>query len=524
MMMMMTTLQPLPARKLGLFAIGAAAALTIAGPAHAGCKKAAPTRVCQVLDSAPRANPSDAAVVQTIRVFDRLDKPFAALSGRDTGLVVLAESARIGSGPNAKPIPPAAYICPGAPPVVYVPWTLVSLVFEKKKYPEDFMAFVIGHELGHRANDFDLEGCQLAAFQRPGKGVHEEELADKRSAFFTAVAGYSTRAVANQELVGKFLEQEYNIRKFTVEKRKQALLTALKHMDALENLYQVSLAVAFSGDTAAANRLLSWADELVRGRGVPLPELVMVRALALMMHAAPSAPWLAKAKLPVDASHLRCAPIFPSHSALAPKAEAGAEVRAAADVRKAALKALKRAEKLIDEAADLGAPPLTVASARSCLAFYMGDPTTANEHHSNALKLAKKAPKPVIAALKSNGALHGFLADVMKRKAPGGGKSKELARWGKALAKKRKAWGVNPTLAAFVAGLGKLPTVQPPTAPVAPKCRKKPKLVAFQGPAAKGVKGLGQCPAGWTLAQGVVLPLFTPPPGPAQDDARSWRT
>ncbi len=483
-----------------------AAIVAMPSAASARCKNAAPTAVCRTLESAPRADPKHKHTQAVIEVYKRLNDPFAALSGRDTGLVVLAESARMGQGKAARPIPPAAYICPGAPPAIYVPWTLVELVLDKRKYPIDFLAFVIGHELGHRANDFDLDGCQLAAFQRPGKGVHEEELADKRSAFFTAVAGYSTRAVAHKQIVSDFLAREYNVRKFTRDKRHKALMSSLQHMDALENLYQVALISAFSGDLAAADRLLAWSDELVRHRGVPLPELVLVRAMVLMLRAAPNAPWLGKAKLPSDASHLRCAPIFPAHSAMHEEPEAGAGVRAAISDRDAALKALKKAARLLDRADDLGAPKLAVVAARGCLAFYLGKPSAARQHNAEARKLAAKrgakAQTDVYATLASNDALFAFQADVLKRRAPAA-KGKKRKKWARALAKRKRTFKANRVVVELVKAFVALPKRVPAKEPARPKCRKKTPLVRIKNVALTAKPDLGACPVGWTLAHTV---------------------
>lgn len=478
-----------------------------AATAVAKCTNNTPTQVCRILDAAPRAPAADARVAEVIAVWQRIEPPFAALSGRESGLVVLAESARIGTGAAAKPIPPAAYICPGGPPVVYVPWTLVDLVLVKKKYPIDFLAFVLGHELGHRANDFDPDGCQLAAFARPGKGVHEEELADKRSAFFIAIGGFSTRSVANKDMVGAFLEQEYNIRKFTVDKRKKALLSALANMDALEDLYQASLVLAFSGDVTSASRLLAWADELIRDRGVPVPELLVVRALVLMLQAAPHAPWLGKARLPIDASHLRCAPLFPGNTALYEEPDAGAEVRAAGAEQQAAARALKTARKLLDEAADMGAAPLSIASGRACLAFYDGDADAAVKFNATARALAAKtSPKPVLAALLSNDALFAFLAEATTRPAPADRAPATLKAWAKKFASKTSAMKSHAGAMALVAAIARLPArpaAAPP--PSKPKCAKgtRPAGKLKLPTAAAASDALGACPAGYKLAHTV---------------------
>ncbi|MCB9738329.1 MAG: hypothetical protein H6747_03610 [Deltaproteobacteria bacterium] len=471
------------------------------------CGGEAPTKICVAFERSPRLPTDDPKTKAVVALWKRIEAPFAALTGRETGLVVLGPEGRYGEGKDAQPFPPAAYICPGAPPVVYVPYTLVDLVLVQKKYPVDFMAFVIGHELGHRANDFSLDGCQLAAFQRPGKGRYEEELADKRSAFFTAIGGYSTRKLAQEDLVSHFLQAEFGLRKYHTEGRKKSVMEALTHFDALESLYQTSVALALSGETQAAARLLSWAEELIRGKGVPLPELLVARALVLMMNAAPNAPWLEKAKLPLDATHLRCAPIYASHTALWDQPDAGAAVRGASDEREAARRALTTARKLLDEAAEMGASPLTIAAGRTCVAFYLGEANVAVAQQKETLKLVPKgAPPTVVGAVASNGALVDFLAAVESKPTPALTDAKALGKWGKQIGKLAKKVQPNVALADLVKRLKALPKRDENPAQMRPKrgCKhkstadvKKLELPAAQAPEARK---LGACPKGWKLA------------------------
>ena len=481
-----------------------ATAVEAARPAAgSGYQEPAPP-MCRFAEKGPRLESADPRTRAIVEVWQRVERPFAALTGRQTALTVLGDAARHGEGEDARPFSPTAFICPGAPPVVYVPYSLVKLVFDDKRYPVAFLAFVIGHELGHRANDFDQGGCGLAAFQRPGQGKNEEELADKRAAFFTAIGGYSTRTLAREDTVGAFLAQEFQVRRFDLQKRKGLMLEALSHFEPLESVYQTSMVLALSGETAAAARLLGWAEELIRSRGVPLPEMLVARALVLMMEAAPQAPWLANAKLPVNASHLRCAPIFAAHTALWEEPEPGAVTRGAGDEQEAARRNLVLARKLLQEAEEMGAGRLTTQAGLACAAFYLGEADVARRHGQEAEKLApKSAPPAVRLALQANLALVAFLEALDKEPTPPQTDDKALGAWGRKIAARKKSLGAHAQLGAVVDALGKLPKRVPVDAQAgAPRCvsRTPPSPAPVQLPEAPPPeRKLGACPAGWRL-------------------------
>lgn len=453
-----------------------------------------PPGVCGVLEKAPRA---DAAKVgSAIAVWKRLEGPFAALSGRESALAVLAPEARTSDGPDGTPIPPAAYICPGAPPTVYVPATLLALVDGKdpKKFPEDFLAFVLGHELGHRMNDLTPDGCQLAAFQRPGKGAWEEELADARSAFFITQAGFSASKVARDDMVSRFLEAEYEMRKEDTKTRKDALLGALQKFDSYEALYQAALTVALTGEMEAADRLLTWADELVQSHGVPLPEIRVMRAIARINRAAEMAPWNAELTLPVGIDQLRCAAVHPGHSGL--YEEPDKRVRGP-DIERGR-KLLKEALALLVEAEARGATPLTIASARACANLYLADATAANEAQARAESLSS-ANATVKQALADNRALVTFLEFARKKQAPTVDEADALATWTDELEATLGPAAKTHSGLAFVLANLRNPRAKPDATNMAgcasAKKDKKPTFAAVPPPGAHGA-----CPAGYKLA------------------------
>lgn len=473
-----------------------------AAPAALTCKTvraAAAPGYCGVLERAPRAEGE--AVRKTVEIWKRLERPFHALTGRETALVVLSAEARIGEGEAAKPIPPAAYICPGAPPTVYVPGSLLALVddHDPSKYPQDFLAFVMGHELGHRMNDLTPDGCQLAAFQRPGKGVHEEELADARSAFFITSAGFSASKVAREDMVSQFLEAEYALRREDSRGRRDALLGALQRFDSYEALYQAGLAVALTGQMEAADRLLSWADELVQSHGVPLPELRVVRAITRINRAASMAPWLAELGLPVAIDQLRCTPLHPGHSGL--WEEPAQRVRSPDIERGRVL--LKEALALLAEAEARGATPFTVAAARACASLYLADAAAAEEEQARAEHLLPAGAHPAVRqVLADNRALVTFLRFAKQKPAPPVDRSAALQAWADELAAAVGGGSAPAALVALVASL------RDPDAPAATRSADTPACAGAAAthasttlaPLPAPASAHGACPVGYRLA------------------------
>lgn len=459
-------------------------------------KRAPAAAICAAFESADKLAPNDPIAQKVTQVWRRVEGPVAALTGRATALSILASTSRH----DGRPFAPAAYICPGAPPTVYVPWTLIEKIYgSSPTYNEDFLGFVLGHELGHRVNDFSSDGCQLGAFERPGRGVAEEQLADFRGAFFAAVGGYSTRSIAKKQVVSAFLESEFKVRERVRDERQKALMKALERFDAYEGLYDAGLALAFGGEPIAAARLLDWADELIEGDGVPLPEIKVVRALARMMEAAPDAPWLeAFDGTGHDLSDLRCRAVFASHTPLAE--ELGTTRVRSTDERARAKKNLELANRLFARAAELGADPLVTSSGRACVAFYLGDHAEAERWHTRVeRRLNKGTPSSVRVAMAANAALFAMLGHVTKDPVPPP-QDPGAKAWAQRLASKVLVFATNPELGQAVTRLSAYPApARAPRVSKALSCKgNRPSERMSEPPAASGA--IGQCPAGWTLA------------------------
>ncbi len=459
-------------------------------------KRAPADAICAAFEAAPKLAAEDPMAKKVLGVWRRVAPPVAALTGRETAITVLASTAQ-----NAgKPFAPAAYICPGAPPTVYVPYTLVEKIYGPgATYTEDFLGFILGHELGHRVNDFSADGCQLGAFERPGRGSDEEQLADFRGAFFAAIGGYSTRGLAKQNTVSAFLEAEFKTREKVRKGREKALMSALERFDAYEGLYSAGVTLAFSGEPQSAVRLLEWADELIEGDGVPLPEVKVMRALALMLEAAPNAPWLESLDgTGHDLAGLRCRAIFASHTPLAEEAVAS-RVRST-DERARAKRAFAQAKKLFDRAAELGADALVTDSGRACASFYMGETAEVTRWHGRAKRrIGSNSPQAVKNAVLANEALFAFLGFVAGDVPPPPSDKAAAGEWAKRLVGKKASFTPHAELGLAVDRLASYPApARMPMISRALTCKggKKaaaslPEVVAFKGP-------VGQCPAGYT--------------------------
>ncbi|MEY3014372.1 MAG: hypothetical protein RIT45_3107 [Pseudomonadota bacterium] len=175
--------------------------------------------------------------------------------------------------------------------------------------------------------------------------------------------------------------------------------------------------------------------------------------------------------------------------------------------RDAARRALMTARKLLDEASEMGASPLTVAAGRTCVAFYLGEGPSAASHHKDTLcLLPKSAPPSVVSALASNGALVAFLAALEKSPAPALTDDEALGKWGKKFARGKKAFAANAPLADVVARVGALPKrdAGKPLVKARPQCKDKAaapaKPLALPAAVAPEGRKLGACPAGWKLA------------------------
>ncbi|MCC6622761.1 MAG: hypothetical protein IT385_15980 [Deltaproteobacteria bacterium] len=485
--------------------LGLATTTTIAAPG------ARAQVACADLAAAPLAAPADPSAARAFEVWDRLASVAGSLTGLTAELRVLAPGARKRDG---QPFPPNAVTCPERGQVViYLTDTLLELVLGRERYPVDFLAFVLGHELGHRINDLDPAGKPLvpprgpvaAAFTGGGLPADREILADLRGAYFAATAGYSVRRLTCDDCLNHYLKAEARLAPETRLARKAALAGVLRDFEAWETVYQAAAALAFWGHGDEARRLLAWADAETRRLAVPIPELDVLHALVLTMKAAEHAPWLAETRVPAAAlAHLRCTPIYPAHSALSERLDAGAPeggTRGAAETE-AARRDLLQARRLLKDAETMGAGGLVVATAQACVSLYLGQTKEAARELARARKLAGKTPPPaLVEALAHDEALLALVGLVIGAPiAPG-----DQAGWRtftRSMTAAKGALDASPAIAALVKALDKAgPGVVPP-AP-GPSARASCPAPDDRGRAAPRLPDLprapagGGCPCGW---------------------------
>ncbi|MBA2662796.1 MAG: hypothetical protein H0U74_10905 [Bradymonadaceae bacterium] len=376
-------------------------------------------KICQRADAAATryaVNPEDADVARFLEIWEQVFRPYYALTGLNAELRLV---------PAGVLEPTPAVICPGPRPVVYFSHGLVQRTLIDKAYPESFLAFVIGHELGHRINDFECNKYSAASMS--GNKAVIEALADGRGAFFATIAGFSTRELATAEIVDEFLEMEAGVSAAVRGERHKELMSALGSYHLYEALYQLNLTLSLSASEqlAAATRLVDWVDDLLKVASVPIPEFRLLAAVTLMQAAITDAPWQdGPSSLNESARELRCIPVLATHSALQidvaatdtslskPRSKGIAE-------RRVAVQNLQRARQWLDEAEhQYGASTFIANNLRSCISFYMNEPRRGLSEHQQAMLAIEAVGAPgsaaVLDTLESNKALFEFAAFIVE--------------------------------------------------------------------------------------------------------------
>ncbi|MCC6625725.1 MAG: hypothetical protein IT385_31105 [Deltaproteobacteria bacterium] len=464
--------------------------------------------LCAEARGQPTADPEHPLAQTAFGVWERVYGAFNALTGRRTDIVVLGKEARLKDG---QPFPPNAFICPvdagRTTPTMTVTWPMLELVQSRKLYDVDFLALVLGHELGHRANDFDWVGKITT---RPG-ATKVEDKADIRGAFFAAAAGYSTRRLACDDALDLFLNIEANVPEATRKGRKAALMDVLRTFDVYESLYDAAAALVF-WDAAKGRHLLRWVDEHMALKMEPVPEFKVLAALGILMDAADKSCWTIKTRLPdmLEASptHLRCAAVYPTHTAFWDDVPGGGadDTRMCGtgidlDVEGGPDRA-RTAVGLLEDALALGADELVVRSGLACAYAYRAKPKEAQRELGKALALVgPHTPANVKAALESNRAFIGWLGWMIDNPPPSAADARPA--WGKKLQTAAPGFAAHRELSAWIARLKGFPAVLPAARPAAIQCAREPaKADPSSGmtmlPAFPRDARSGGCPCGWS--------------------------
>ncbi|MGM0556028.1 MAG: hypothetical protein ACQEVA_06600 [Myxococcota bacterium] len=461
-------------------------------------------------------DPNDPVMAEFRGIWRRVYEPYYALTGRDAELRVAPASA-LGATP--------AVICPGPVPTVFFSKKVIEDTLVEEKYPRSFLAFIAGHELGHRLNDLTCGGdkTEEASFIARYNSLQLEVLADVRAAFFVNAAGFSTRELADDKVVERFLQHEAGATEKHVGERREALKEVLATFPEYEALYQNSLTLSLS-DTALlipAARLVAWADEAMTVQRVPVPEFKFLRAMVLMRAAIPHAPWrdyfLTVSSSPL-VDHVRCAPILPTHTALkddiAPGDSLMGEPKArGAEAKRRAKRQFESAIAWLDDVERrYGANSFIASNLRSCAEFYLFEPGDAMDEHEDAVKAAGEGlPPNVEQALAANQSLFAF-AEFLKGNLPPSEKD-ALDAWQQEVGESLDAYDEHEALAAL---LGEVLGREATTAEVRQVERRAatPLIAGENLPETDLSEPLGTCPDGYEKA-GMV---------PGADEAKSTGT
>lgn len=484
------------ALRAGLFAV-LLSLVAGASQAHAADLCGEATRIEQ-----PRADESSPLAETAYSVWERVYGTVFSVTGRATEIVLLGEPARMANG---QPFPPNAFICPSqgnATPRIYVTWPMLTLVQQQKLYDVDFLALVIGHELGHRVNDLDWNGA-IAKREAGATGAGLEAKADVRGAFFAAAAGYSTRRLACDDALDLFLNVEANVQDDARAQRKLALGDVLRTFDVYESLYDASSALVF-WNAFRGKSLLKWVDQYLTERVQVIPEFKVLAALAILMNAADQACWTDVTNVPeASATALRCVPVYPSHTAFWDhRSSQKGESRACGS---AVDREIGEAISLLQKARSEGADDLVVNNGLACAYAYLADTGKATNALDNAVKaLPASAPPAIGQALEANRAFIDWIAWMRTSPAPeASADAAAKGAWGKKLAAAAAKWRPNPELTRWLDRVKAYPTVASETKPAPFMCEAEPpkpdpgvgmsRLPSFPRDARSG-----GCPCGWS--------------------------
>lgn len=491
--------------------------------APAGLRHFRRTDDCKALSKMPTAPAGEPAVQAARAAWARVSTVFSNLvRGFTARVVFLSPEARVlDLVGKPHPLAPIAMTCVDQR-LVYIPHPLVERVYDanwtptvgEQRYPADFFAFIVAHELAHIVAEH--HGADEASRGFAGRYGDEEVLADRRAAFYSQLAGYSPAAVWRDDLVRVLLMWDHSTSGTrtdhgAVNARHRALRKELGHFSAYEDAFQAARMLDFAGERDEALALLTWLDE----GAFKVPEVNLSRAMLLIRRAAPDAPW-AEVFDPLGEGrqHVPCITFDPLHTGLHDPARDRLAGMGSDERRAQARADLRLAGELLEAAAGAGADPFAVAAARACISAYQGRPDSvldAQKQQALAERLAPKgAGDDLRAALGHNRALVEWVAFLAENPLPPVDNTVALGGWAEHLAEHASRFEANPGVARLARGLSRLPDalrlrgMRPVVEVLA--C-KKGQAASTVPPAAlelpERAAGADPCPAGWRWRRSV---------------------
>lgn len=367
------------------------------------------------------ANPDEPRVKQAQQIWDRVQGVVESLTQRRTQVRFLSA----GPSPEIAVHGPGAWTCPGGPPTVYVTHALVELALAGSQPKPEYLAFVFGHELGHRVQDVTEDGASFTGVAaRTGLSDRQqseiEATADARAAFFATGSGHSLqRLSANggsggtggpDEVIVDILRAHNKVSKGAADIRAEKLRHAFATFPGWDGLYTTGVALALlGGKQAEAERLLAWAVDRMRADLVPAPELLLIEAQVILLGISSKARALSAKWSPLGPLDLTCAPVLANRTAFAPPEGRSGGLMAGGESLEETEANARKALKLLEEARDLGASPGLVEAAIACARFYLADAAVASDAQQRAGAAFGKSNPQVAATLRSNAAAIRYL-------------------------------------------------------------------------------------------------------------------
>jgi len=318
-----------------------------------------------------------------------------------TRLAVLGASA---TRPGGDALESGAWTCQSSG-VVYVSDALVRYTRERAAEGEDFMAFVLAHELAHRRFD---RGDAALGEDCPDADSTIEQLADHRATFLVAQA---RRPRGSAGVGGRYapfrLGGDAGLRAFfrgelgwtegcpALAERVGAVTRALASFETYQALHEVTTSLVAVGRPEMTIELLralvARIGEVGDRESAAVPELHVLLAVAHLDRAQRESFWPRSGP---SLGQLPCLPVLPTRSALSAFDERGP--RGPSSIERFVVRdELAEAGAALDEAIAGGVDPAALEGLRMCIALVGGDPVAARLHLERFdATLATRGPTP----------------------------------------------------------------------------------------------------------------------------------
>ncbi|MGC4120197.1 MAG: hypothetical protein QM765_37570 [Myxococcales bacterium] len=343
------------------------AAFTVVVLAAAQCRA---ETVCETYaKQSPLPEKASQRVSKAYEIRQALRQRAASFSSVEVGFAVVGKTP---SGVIEPRICPATEL---SPPIIYVPAPFLDCVYARDgegpkpglfatdSDSDAFVAFVVGHELGHRIEHLDKSGQGVAKGLSSDGNVIEIQ-ADARGLFFATAAGYRMKELARRDPLKEIFgdHPEFKV-------RHEDLVGLFEEFGEYARRFEAAMALSYLGRHRAAQYALAALDERLAqsdklpkitaseaGKGLSLPEIRLARATADLLEARPR--------------QAECQLLLPGRLPLGEPEVRGPKMRTWGE-------ALLEARTFVDEAEAAAGPTPVSQVLRSCIAYYEGNESEA---------------------------------------------------------------------------------------------------------------------------------------------------